>query len=317
MKKQRKLPAWTTAIDTIQQDDCLVGLAKIPDESVDLVFADPPFNIGETYDAYHDKQDPIAYLRWTASWLDEAVRVLKPTGSLWICISEEYVAEIKIVAERRFSLRPDGETTGCGIFRDGDPLKQRHHVIWYYTFGVNSTRKLTRSKTHLLHFVKSLKKHKWNPMAVRVASARETEYKDKRVNSTNGVPLGRLPDDTWMIRPVDVASAGGFKPDHDVVLASRVCGTFKDKQPTPNQMPEQIVGRIIGLCTDPGDLVVSPFCGSGTDAAVAKKLDRRFLTYEISPAYAIQAMVRLSAVVAGDMLDQPEPIIRKKKRSRD
>ena len=271
-------------------------MAELPGEVADLVFCDPPFNIQRQYDTYKDNLSGVEYLQWSAYWLAQATRVLKPTGSIWICASEEYVCELKVLAEGQFLL-------DCGdgmvVHRSyGMRLKPRHHVIWFYTFGTASPKKLTRSHTHLLHFVKDVKKHKWNPDAVRVPSARQVLYRDKRAN-----PEGRLPDDTWILRPADAPQA--FAPDHDVQHANRVCGTYKEKRPVDNQMPEQLIGRIIRLCTDPGDLVLSPFCGSGTDAAVAKKLGRHFLTYEISPNYVLQAQLRVDSANEGDPLDGP------------
>lgn len=304
--KRAAAPAWPGMLDTIQHGDCLELARAIPDKSVALAFMDPPFNIGDDYDQHDDKQDPATYLKWTAMWIDEAVRILKPDGSLWICASEEFICEIKVVAEGRFDLIAKGlqhEGDDAFIMREEKRLKQRHHMIWYYTFGVQCPRKLARSKTHMLHFVKSLKNHKWDEDAVRTASARQTDYNDKRAN-----PAGRLPDDTWMIRPVDVVAAGGFREDHDVQLASRICGTFKNRAGTPNQMPEQLVGRVIRLCTDPGDVVVDFFAGSGTTPATAKKLGRRFVGFELSSEYALQATHRVEAAREGAMLDAPDVV---------
>jgi site-specific DNA-methyltransferase (adenine-specific) len=280
--------------DTLHEGDCLAGLKAVPDKSADLVFADPPFNIGRNYPGHDDKLPLPAYLEWSARWLDECVRILKPTGSLWICSSEEHVAYLAILAGGEFSLAGGGQSGFIG--RQRVRLHQRHHPIWYYTFGVNCPRKLTRSHTHMLHFVKSRKQHKFNVAAVRVPSARQLVYNDKRAD-----PKGRLPDDTWILRPQDPRA--GFGPRDDVMHEPRVCGTFKQKRNTDNQMPEQLVGRVVRLLTDPGDVVVDPFAGSGTTLAVAKKLGRRYYGCEVDPGYATQIMVRLSACRPGDMLD--------------
>jgi site-specific DNA-methyltransferase (adenine-specific) len=308
--------AWPAMLDRVHHLDCVVGMRLMPAGSADLVFADPPFNIGVEYDDYDDARAQGDYLEWCASWLDESLRILKPTGSLWVAVSEEAVCEMKVLAEGRYALvetaqrrhragqlaRPGvhGHVPGAGHGQKPLRAHQRHHVIWYYTFGVNCARKLSRSKTHLLHFVKSLKDHRWDEMAVRVPSARQLVYADRRAS-----PLGRLPDDTWILRPQDPGA--GFGPGEDVMHASRVCGTFKEKRATPNQMPEQLLGRVVQLCTGPGDLVVDPFCGSGTTAAVARKLGRHFVTFETSAAYALQAGLRVDAAREGDMLDTPEP----------
>ncbi len=307
MAKQRNVAddsaSWRATIGTISHMDCVDGMAAMPAESAALVFGDPPFNIGRDYDSHNDRQKPADYLKWSARWLDQAVRILKPDGSLWICVSEEYQAELKVLAEGRFALAfPDGK--GTELIRRAtpvQPLRPRHHVVWYYTFGVNAPKKLSRSHTHLLHFVKSLDGHKWNPDQVRVPSARAAIYNDKRAS-----PDGRLPDDTWIIRPQD--DAAGFGGDNDVMHESRVCGTYKERQPVDNQMPEQLIARVVRLCTDEGDLVVSPFSGSGTDAVVSKKLNRKFAAFDTSEAYVLQSLLRLESARPGDMLDAPEKI---------
>ena len=282
-------------LNVVTRGDCLSLLPLLPDESVDLIFADPPYNIGVKYDRFNDAQDPPAYLSWAALWLGECARVLKPKGNFWLAASEEFVSELKVLTEGWFSLRH--WLSDAPIARLGAKLYQRHHVIWYYTFGVNCPRKLTRSHTHLLHFVKDREEHVWHAEDVRVPSARQLEYNDKRAS-----PAGRLPDDTWIIRPkalVDGFQAAG----HDVWHEHRVCGNYKERSDTPNQMPEQLLGRILRLSSNPGDVVLDPFCGSGTTACVATKLERKFVTFELSETYADLACTRLATTAAGQMLD--------------
>src|SRR5206468_1161478 len=88
---------------------------------------------------------------------------------------------------------------------------------------------------------------------------------------------------------------------------SRVCGTFKERAGWHGcQMPEQLLGRIIRLCSDPGDLVVDPFAGSGTTLVVAKKLGRRWIGFELSPNYAPQIQARLDEAAEGQPLQGAE-----------
>src|SRR6202007_242557 len=114
---------------------------------------------------------------------------------------------------------------------------------------------------------------------IRVPSARQLVYADRRAH-----PTGRLPDGTWILRPQDLLD--GFNASEDTWYFPRVCGTFKERAGWHGcQMPEQLLGRIIRACSHEGDLVLDPFAGSGTTLAVAKKLGRHFLGFELSEQY--------------------------------
>lgn len=274
----------------IFKGDCIKRMGKIDDGSVDLVFADPPFNIGYEYDKYDDRQDDEKYLDWCREWIAEIHRVLKPSGTFWLAIGDDYAAELKVAAQREIG------------------FSTRSWVIWYYTFGVNCKKKFSRSHTHLFHFVKNKKKFTFNAddPEIRVPSARALVYGDKRAN-----PNGRLPDDTWILRPQDFQSDNyGFTPDQDTWYFARVAGTFKERQGFHGcQMPEQLLGRIIRTSSNEGDLVFDPFAGSGTTLAVAKKLGREWLGFELSADYVKAANKRIRSVSVGDELNGPADAI--------
>jgi site-specific DNA-methyltransferase (adenine-specific) len=266
----------------IHQGDCIGLMQKMAAESVDLAFADPPFNIGYEYDQYDDRQEADKYLEWSKDWIGAVHRVLKPNGTFWLAIGDEYAAELKVAAKEI------GFAT-------------RSWVVWYYTFGVNCTKKFSRSHAHLFHFVKDENDFTFNAEdpAVRVPSARALVYADKRAN-----PAGRLPDDTWILRPQDLPD--GFQPTEDTWYFARVAGTFKERQGFHGcQMPEQLLGRIIRVSSNPADLVLDPFSGSGTTLAVAKKLGRAWIGCELSAKYVGSATKRLAAINEGDPLDGP------------
>jgi site-specific DNA-methyltransferase (adenine-specific) len=273
-------------LNTIHQGDCLDSLQRLPTGVIDLAFADPPFNIGYQYDVYDDNRDYRAYLDWTQAWMAEVSRVLKPHGTFWVAIGDEYAAEIKLLAQNELRLV-------C-----------RSWVIWYYTFGVNCTKKFSRSHAHLFYFVKDARHFTFNDTEIRVPSARQLVYADARAN-----PNGRLPDDTWILRPQDLHN--GFTPDDDTWYFPRVAGTFKERAGFHGcQMPEQLLGRIVRLCSTPGDTVLDPFAGSGTTLAVAKKLGRNWIGFELSEHYAKQASSRVAAVEAGHALEgSAQPLV--------
>jgi site-specific DNA-methyltransferase (adenine-specific) len=266
-------------LDRVHHGDCLEGLARVHTGTVDLAFADPPFNIGYEYDVYDDRKSAEHYLEWSKQWIAEVARVLKPSGTFWLAIGDEFAAELKVLAHRELGFTP------------------RNWVVWYYTFGVNCKKKFTRSHAHLFYFVKDAKAFTFNDDAIRVPSARQLVYLDTRAD-----PKGRLPDDTWILRPQDVPD--GFEPEGDTWYFPRVCGTFKERAGWHGcQMPEQLLGRIIRACSNPGEVVLDPFGGSGTTLAVAKKLGRRFLGFELSPEYAAQIEARLATIKVGQKLD--------------
>ena len=231
--------------------DCIELLSTVQEPFVDLVFADPPFNIGYQYDHYQDTLKKDKYLHWTRDWMAVCVKVLKSTGSFYIAIGAEYAAHIRII----------GEELG---------LICRNWIIWHYTFGQHGKTKFSRAHTHIFYFAKDEKECTFNDLAVRLPSDRQLIYNDNRANAT-----GKIPDDVWN-------------------TYSRVCGTFKERQSWhPCQMPELLLARIIAASSNPGELVLDPFNGSGTTAAAAMQLGRDYCGIDISENYVENTKIRL------------------------
>lgn len=270
--------------DGILHGDCIELMLRLPDGSIDLAFADPPFNIGYEYDVYEDRMGYNQYLDWSRKWIAEVVRILKPDGTFWLAIGDEYAAELKIIMQE------------AGLIC-------RSWVIWYYTFGVNCKQKFTRSHAHLFHMVKNAKNYTFNVDEIRVPSARQLVYGDKRAN-----PKGRLPDDTWILRPQDLPE--GFEPSGDTWYFPRVNGTFYERKGWHGcQMPERLLERIIRCSSNLGEIVFDPFSGSGTTACVAKKLGRKYLAFDLSEDYVRQGMTRLAKTNVGDdPAGAPDPL---------
>lgn len=248
----------------ILSGDCLKLFENIEPLSIDLIFADPPFNIDYAYDKYDDNKSSQEYLNWCKKWIKYIYQSLKPNGSFWLAIGDEYAAELKIISQE------------CDFHCS-------NWIIWFYSFGVACTKKFARSHTHLFHFVKDKNNFKFNDEKIRMPSARQLIYKDKRANSK-----GKIPDNTWTLKPED-------NPDNDLWSVSRVCGTFKERQKWhPCQMPEKILERIILVSSNENDLVLDPFAGSGTTLVVAKKLNRKYIGFEISENYVEKIKERLN-----------------------
>ena len=240
------------AVNRIVRGDVLKVLPTWPEGCVDLVFADPPFNIGYEYDQYDDSRPPDEYMAWTKKWVDACLRVLKPDGTFWIAIGDEYAADVRVMMRGRATLR--------------------NWVIWHYTFGQNCKYKFNRSHTHLFYFVKDPEQFTFNAddPRVRVPSDRQLKYNDKRAN-----PKGRLPHDVWTEFP-------------------RVCGTFKEREGWhPCQMPVELLERIVLACSNPDDVVLDPFAGSGTTLVAAANHGRQWLGVELSKDYARRAERRV------------------------
>ncbi len=164
--------------------DCIEVLGRARKPFADLVFADPPFNIGYKYDKYHDKVKSKNYIAWTKDWMSECKRVLKPHGSFYIAIGDDYAANVKIIADEL-------------------GLTMRNWIIWHYTFGQQTKTKFARAHTHIFYFANDEKDFTFNDLAVRVPSDRQLIYNDRRAN-----PIGKMPDDVWN---QDVRVCGTFK----------------------------------------------------------------------------------------------------------
>src|SRR5688500_18060155 len=153
----------------IIQGDCISILNSGPEGWVDLVFADPPFNIGYLYHGYNDEKNAEDYLAFSEEWMRAVHRALKPTGSFYLAIGDEYAADLCVIARRKIGFH------------------MRNWIIWHYTFGQQTKKMFAKSHTHILYFSKSepnsgLTNITFNADAVRVASARQTTYADARAN---------------------------------------------------------------------------------------------------------------------------------------
>ncbi len=263
-------PAGMPEVNQIICGDSIKILNEGPEGWIDLVFADPPFNIGYLYHGYDDRRKTEDYLQFSRDWMSAVHRALKPTGSFYLAIGDEYAADLCVIARREIGFH------------------MRNWIIWHYTFGQQPKMKFARSHTHILYFTKDEKEFTFNNDAIRVASARQTTYADVRAN-----PKGKLPDDVWYLRPQE-APEPLFSPEADTWNVSRVCGTFKEREGWHGcQMPIGVLNRIIIASSNPGEIVVDPFNGSGTTVVSAATLGRKYLGIDQSEAYVGYARKRL------------------------
>jgi site-specific DNA-methyltransferase (adenine-specific) len=269
-------PAGMPNTNQILQGDSIKVLNEGPEGWIDLVFADPPFNIGYLYHGYNDEKEIGEYVDWSENWMRAVYRALKPSGSFFLAIGDEFAADLCVVARRKIG------------------FNLRNWIIWHYTFGQQTKKMFAKSHTHILYFTKEKEGYTFNPDAVRVASARQTTYADVRAN-----PKGKLPDDTWFLRPQEAAPHAYFEPGYDTWNESRVCGTFKEREGWHGcQMPIGVLDRIIKASSNPGDIVLDPFNGSGTTVVSAALLGRKYVGIDQSAEYVGYARKRLEHALA-------------------
>ena len=233
-------------INKIIQGDCLELFKNIPDNSVDMAFADPPFNLNKKYSKYKDDLSFQEYLDWCKKWISEMVRVVKPTGCIfvhnipkWLIYYAQYLNN---VATFRHWIAWDAATAPMG-----KSLQPAHYGILFYT------KETKNSKIYELRCP-----HKRD----RKDGYLLKDYGGKK----DGIhPFGPLVSDVW----TDI---------------SRI--KHKNKRDShPCQLPLHLMDRLILLSTDENDIVLDPFSGTGTTAISAKRLGRKYIGFELDSQY--------------------------------
>jgi modification methylase len=247
---------------TILTGDCIEILAGLPEASVDLVFADPPYNLqlgGElkrpdesrvdgVEEAWDKFDDLAAYDAFTRAWLAGARRVLKPSGTLWVIGSYHNIFRVGAALQDQ----------GFWILND---------IIWRKSNPMPNFRGVRFTNAHETLI--------W---AAREAEARRYTFNYEALTAGH--------DDLQMRSDWFIPLCTG---------AERLKSSSGAKA-HPTQKPEALLHRILIASSKPGDLVLDPFFGTGTTGAVAKRLNRRFVGIERDPAYAALARARIAAV---------------------
>lgn len=280
-------------INSIILGDCVDGLKTLPKESVDLVYFDPPFFTQKTHGIYSkheerrieftDKFDSLdAYLCLIENVLLESRRILKTTGSVFLHCGRTTSHRLRLVLD---------ETMGVENFQS--------EVIWSYKRWSNSKKGLLNSH-QVIYFYSKTSNFKFNTLYTdysettnldQVLQDRERDSQGKSVykrNSDGGIILGKekkgVPlSDTWDIPYLNPKA--------------------KERIGYPTQKPVLLLNQIIRIATNEGDIVVDPFCGSGTTCVSAKLLNRRYIGIDASPDAVRLSKIRLNEmVVSGSLL---------------
>lgn len=247
--------------------DCREWLKRLSTErklagKVDLIFADPPFNWAVPYDRWEDRLPEKQYLDFTYEWLDLCIASLRPGGALWVNIPDDWAAEIVVHLKKR-------------------GMEMVNWCVWHYRFGQNNRARFISSKVHALYFVKPGGPRTWNADKILEPSDRATTYGDPRtLSKKDGLPAGkRVPMDVWYGK-----------------YWGRIQGNNKERRARHhNQLPEVYLARVVLACSDPDDIVIDPFLGSGTTGVIAQATNRRFIGIEFSPENAKSAAARIKA----------------------
>jgi DNA modification methylase/ParB-like chromosome segregation protein Spo0J len=250
----------------VRHGDCIKILKSIEPGSVRLVFADPPYNQGEDYGdgPKADRLAPDRYLKWCQEWIEAVVDILTPDGSFWVLISNEWADEF-----------------GCMLRAAG--LHRRAWIVWYESFGVNCQNNFNRCSRHLFYMVNDPNRYVFNRDGVTRPSDRQEKYGDRRAD-----PDGKVWDDVWGINPP----------------IPRVAGTFGERiDGFPTQLPLALLSPIVACVSEPGDLIIDPFSGSGTTGEACIRSGRRYLGIDKNKKYVDLSDDRL-ATVWGEIHDE-------------
>lgn len=260
------LPKYCRKNGLLYEQDSLIWLKQLPDHSVDMVFADPPYNIRKAdWDKFESQEQ---YITWSMEWIREAARILKPTGSLFICGFTEVLADLKHPAMKYFQ--------GC------------KWLIWHYKNKANLGNDWGRSHESILLLRKS-KRYTMNIDPIRIPYNEHTlKYPSHPQAETSQYANGKKCD--WTPNPL------GAKPK-DVIEIPTTCNGMGEKTPHPTQKPEELLRKMILAASNPGDIVLDPFSGSGTTLVVAEQLGRRWIGCEINPEYNSWAIQRIDHVI--------------------
>jgi adenine-specific DNA-methyltransferase len=253
---------------TVIHGDALKNLASIPSASVQLVVTSPPYNIGKEYEVKSDYPD---YLEQMVPIIKELRRILKPSGSICWQVGN---------GVRKGEIYPL-DALFYPIFKS-EGFFLRNRIVWSFGHGLHATKRFSGRHETVLWFTKG-DEYIFNLDAVRVPSKypKKKHYKGPNKGQLSGNPLGKNPGDHWEI--------------------TNVKALHPEKTEHPCQFPVALVDRLIKSLTNPGDLVVDPFLGSGTTLIAAVINGRKSLGIEISKRYVDISRRRIESLMRGSL----------------
>ncbi len=269
MPQNARVVQLPSAAFRIEQADNLSFMRSLPNESVQLVVTSPPYNIGKSYET---REDMDTYLSQQAKTIAEAVRVLKPQGSIAWQVGN-HIATTGEVIPLDAVLYP--------LFKNHD-LKLRNRIIWHFEHGLHSRKRLSGRHETILWFTKS-DEYVFNLDPIRVPSKYplKKHFKGPNKGQLSGNPLGKNPSDVWVIPNV--------KANHP------------EKTSHPAQFPVELVERLVLALSNAGDQVLDPYLGSGTSVIAALRQDRIGLGCDVMQPYVDLALSRVRQHYEGSL----------------
>lgn len=247
-----------TWINKVFNEDAIDGFKRIPDASIDLIIADPPYSLGKDYGNESDKLKAGDYLQWMENWIDAALPKLKPDGSLYIFLTWRFSPEIFVMLKKR--------------------MQMMNEIIWdrrVPSMG-GSTRSFTSVHDTIGFFVNS-KRYYFDLDSVRIPYDAATKKARSRsiFVGAKWLEMGYNPKDLWSV--------------------SRIHKCDPERADHPTQKPLEIIDRMINASCPPDGIVLDPFMGSGTTAISAKRCGRNFVGFELNPDYCEIIQQRLAS----------------------
>ncbi len=240
--------------------DCLASLKQLPPDIFDLTVTSPPYNIGKEY----EQPLPLErYLGWCEQWLSEVYRTTRPTGALWLNVG--YIA-----FEGRAKAIPLPY-----LLWNRSPFFLIQEMVWNYGAGVATTKSLSPRNEKFLWYVKHPQKYTFNLDAIRDP---EVKYPNQKKNGKLRCnTIGKNPSDVWQIAKV---TSGENR-------------SSPERMPHPAQFPLDLVNRLIRGFSNPGEVILDPFMGSGTVAVSCLEHGRTVIGLEVNEAYCEVAARRI------------------------
>lgn len=286
--KKLPVPVYKNDFGSLYNIDAIHFLKSLESESVDLVFADPPYNIKKAeWDTFQSQKQ---YVEWSSLWIQEAHRVLKSHGSLYVCGFSEILADVKWSASHLFK--------GC------------KWLVWFYRNKANLGNDWGRSHESILHFRKS-NNFIFNIDDARIPyNAHTLKYPARPQAETSQYNNGNGKEYIWEPNPL------GAKPKDVLEIPTLSNGSW-EKTTHQTQKPIELLKKIILTSSNKEHLVVDPFGGSGTTYAVAQAFNRRWMGSENNIEYCqiikdrITDKEHISRIASGK--DETEAVVRRQK----